>query len=146
MFLCREFSSQKNTLNEKGQYKCTGGILKAKRHLRKPALVLAASFQTSVKMSASPKERGFTVPRKNPDCCAGSSLLFVSVEELGAGSQDVTRWETQTGPEARHSVLHGNRVSNRIPYFLVLFYHRILPLLVSFLDISKRKYKQGSKN
>lgn len=56
MFLCKEFSSHENTSNEKGWYKYTGGILKAKRYLKKLALVLAASFQTSVKASASPME------------------------------------------------------------------------------------------
>lgn len=93
MFLCREFSSQENTWNERGWYKYIGGILKAKRYLKKLALALATSFQTSVKMSASPVERGFIVPRKNPDCCAGSGLLLVSVEEICTGSWNVRWWE-----------------------------------------------------
>lgn len=53
---------------------------------KKLASVLAASFQTSVKMSPSPMEgEGVPVPRKNPDCCAGSGLILVSVEGIGAG-------------------------------------------------------------
>lgn len=42
-------------------------------------------------------------------------------------------------------MLRGNKVRNRLPYFLVPFYHRILPLLASFLGISGRKYEQGNK-
>lgn len=48
------------------------------------------------------------------------------------------------GKYTQYFVVWGNKVSNWFPYSL-LFYHHILPLLVSFLGINRRKYEQGSK-
>lgn len=74
-------------------------------------LVLAASFQTSVKMSASPGVGSVCAKEESQHCCADSSLVMVSVEVIDAGRWNIMQiiliCHSWMPPAARHfSPLH----------------------------------------